>query len=69
MSALDRARRLAEGDRRSYTERVADALTGLADVIEEERHPGERLRAYADALGFVRSRARDDFLRTTGREP
>lgn len=69
MTAGDRARRLAAGDHRSYTERVADALTGLADVIEEEDKPGQRLQAYGDALGFIRTRARDEFIRVTGREP
>lgn len=69
MSAADRSRRLASGDLRSHPERVADALTRLADVIGQEQHPGERLLSWGDALGFVRSRARADYVATTGEEP
>ncbi len=69
MSTVDRARRLAAGDRRSYVERVADALADLDRAIKDEGDSMERLRGYGDALSFIRTRAKDEFVRTMGREP
>lgn len=61
-----RAQRLAAGDTRSYVERVADALTALTDVIEEQRNDQQRMHAWSDAISFVGHRASADFRRTTG---
>ncbi len=69
MSAADRARRLATGDLRGHVERVADALEKLTEVIREEPDAGGHLWTWGMVLGFVGSRARDEFVRTVGREP
>jgi hypothetical protein len=60
-----RANRIAVEDDRTYGMRLADALTDLADVIEEERHPGVRMQAWSLALDYVGSRAQDDFQKST----
>lgn len=69
MTAADRARLLAAGVTRTGTERVADALARLTTVIEAERDDAERLRHWGAALGFINSRTRSEFARTTGQQP
>ena len=62
----NRAGRLAAKDKRPFEVRLAEALTALADVIEEERDPARRMPAWLDALAYLKNRVRQDFTRTTG---
>jgi hypothetical protein len=60
--------RLTQGDRRTYSERVADALRDLADVVEEQNVPTERLPAWIDTIEYIGKRARGDWLSTSGHD-